>query len=110
MKALRWRTSIAFHLEVVQLHNRSDAQYPLQRSCPDSKHGLNLGYPCKNVAPRCDGLISGCHSQIGHRLRMNIWMFVNVSSELPTYIMRLYSFYSQKTRGIQNGESFLHTF
>jgi hypothetical protein len=41
MKASRWRKSIAFHLGVVQLHNRSDAQNPLERFCPDSKRVLN---------------------------------------------------------------------
>jgi hypothetical protein len=41
MKASRWRTSIAFHLGVVQLHKRSDAQNPLERFCSDSKRVLN---------------------------------------------------------------------
>jgi hypothetical protein len=49
MKALRRRTSIAFHLEVVQLHRRSDAQNPLERFCPDSNQGLNIGYQVQDV-------------------------------------------------------------
>jgi hypothetical protein len=73
MKTSRWRTSIAFHLEVVQVHNRSDAQDPLERFCPDSNQGFKYGLRVQEV-----GLVITRMRVAGGRFRRQIsfgWHF-----------------------------------